>query len=302
MKALVLGGTGFIGSHVVDRLLAAGHQVRVFSRSPERFRQPLPEVDYRLADFDNIPALVEALTGIEVIFHLLSTTVPSTSNRDPVFDIESNLSGTVRLLQAIRESGVGRLVYLSSGGTVYGVPETVPIPENHPLRPICSYGIVKVAVENYLHMFQQLHGLDYIVMRPSNPYGERQGHFGVQGIIGTFLHKLRKGEELEVWGDGSLVRDYLHVEDLARLCVAAAESDRVGIYNGGSGRGHSVREVLDCIEQVVGRPLPVRWREGRKFDVPRVVLDITKARNDFAWEPEIDLATGIARTWAQMNR
>ncbi len=302
MKALVLGGTGFIGSHVVDRLLTAGHQVRVFARSAEKFRQPLPEVDYRLADFANIPALVEALTGVDVVFHLISTTVPSTSNRDPIFDIESNLCGTVRLLQAVRESGIKRLVYLSSGGTVYGVPETVPIPEKHPLRPICSYGIVKVAVENYLHMFHELHGLDYVVLRPSNPYGERQGHFGVQGIIGTFLHKILKGEELEIWGDGSLVRDYLHVEDLARLCAAVADSDRVGIYNCGSGRGHSVREVLEYIEQVVGRPLPVCWRAGRKFDVPCVVLDIDRARQDFGWEPEIDLVAGIGRTWERLNR
>lgn len=302
MKVLVLGGTGFIGSHVTDRLLAAGHEVRIFSRSPEKFRAPLARVDYRLADFDNIPALVEALSEIEVVFHLISTTVPSTSNRDPVFDIESNLVGTVRLLQALRESGVRRLVYLSSGGTVYGIPEAVPIPETHPLRPICSYGVVKVAVENYLYMFNQLHGLDYVVLRPSNPYGERQGHFGVQGIIGTFLNKLWRGEELEVWGDGSLVRDYLHVEDLARLCVATAESERVGTYNAGSGRGHSVRELLECMEKVVGRPLPVRWREGRKFDVPRVVLDIERARRDFSWEPEIDLAAGIGRTWESMQR
>jgi len=302
MKVLVLGGTGFIGSHVVDRLLSSGHVVRVFSRSPERFRQPLAQVDYRLADFDNIPALVEALTGVDVVFHLISTTVPSTSNRDPVFDIESNLAGSVRLLQTLRESGVRRLVYLSSGGTVYGVPETIPIPESHPLHPICSYGIVKVAVENYLHMFHQLYDLDYVVLRPSNPYGERQGHFGVQGIIGTFLNKLRQGEELEVWGDGSLVRDYLYVEDLARLCVAAAESDRVGVYNVGSGRGYTVREVLECIEQAVGRPLPVCWREGRKFDVPKVILDIAKARRDFAWNPEIDLAGGIGRTWELLNR
>lgn len=300
MRAMVLGGTGFIGSHLVDRLLAEGHQVRVFSRSPEHFRPPLPQVDYRQAALADIPALVEALTGVEVVYHLISTTVPSTSNRDPVFDIESNLIGMVRLLQVIRESGVRRLVYLSSGGTVYGTPEVVPIPESHPLRPICSYGIVKVAAENYLHMFHALHGLDYVVLRASNPYGERQGHFGVQGIIGTFLNKLRRGEELEVWGDGSLVRDFIHVDDLARLCVAAGVSDRVGIYNAGSGCGHSIREVLACMELAVGRPLPVNWRAGRSFDVPRVVLDIAKAEAEFVWRPEIDLADGIRRTWENL--
>ncbi|NTV14351.1 MAG: NAD-dependent epimerase/dehydratase family protein [Desulfobulbaceae bacterium] len=297
MRAMVLGGTGFIGSHLVDRLLAAGHQVRVFSRSPERFRAPVVGVDYRQAELADQPALVAALTGVEVVYHLISTTVPATSNRDPVYDIESNLVGMVRLLQAIRDSGVRRLVYLSSGGTVYGSPQVLPIPEGHPLHPICSYGIVKVAAENYLHMFQQLHGLEYLVLRASNPYGERQGHYGVLGVIGTFLHKLRSGEALEVWGDGSLVRDFLHVDDLARLCVQAGSSDRQGIYNAGSGRGYSIREVLACIAQVVGRELPVTWREGRSFDVPQVVLDVAKAEADFAWHPEIELVDGISRTW-----
>jgi UDP-glucose 4-epimerase len=299
---MVLGGTGFIGSHLVDRLLADGHQVRVLSRSPERLRPPVPGVDYRQANLTDIPALVEALTGIEVVFHLISTTVPSTSNLDPVFDIESNLVGLVRLLQVVRDSGVRRLVYLSSGGTVYGTPEVVPIPESHPLRPICSYGIVKVAAENYLHMFHELHGLDYLVLRASNPYGERQGHYGVQGIIGTFLNKLQRGEELEVWGDGSLVRDFIHVADLARLCVQAGESARVGNYNAGSGCGHSIRAVLEGIEQAVGRKLPVTWRPGRSFDVPRVVLDIARAEADFNWHPEIGLAEGISRTWTSLGQ
>ncbi|MEN8134420.1 MAG: NAD-dependent epimerase/dehydratase family protein [Thermodesulfobacteriota bacterium] len=297
MKTLVLGGTGFIGSYVVDRLLAGGHKVRVFSRSQERFRSPLSEVDYRLADFNDIPALVEALSGIDVVYHLISTTTPGTSNQDPIFDIQSNLAASVRLMQLIRDSGVRRLVYLSSGGTVYGIPEILPIPEEHPLRPICSYGIVKVAVENYLHMFQKLHGLDYVVIRASNPYGERQGHYGVQGVIGTFLNKILQGEELEIWGDGGLVRDFVYVKDLADLCVVAGESDKSGVYNGGSGKGHSIEEVRGCVEQAVGRKVSVKRRASRDFDVPRVVLDISKASRDFNWHPEMDLATGIKITW-----
>jgi UDP-glucose 4-epimerase len=299
---MVLGGTGFIGSHLVDRLLADGHQVRVFSRSPERFRAPVADVDYRQANLADIPALVEALAGVEVVYHLISTTVPATSNLDPLFDIESNLVTMVRLLQIIRESGVRRLVYLSSGGTVYGPPQVLPIPESHPLRPLCSYGIVKVAAENYLHMFHRLHGLDYLVLRASNPYGERQGHYGVQGIIGTFLNQLRRGEELEVWGDGSLVRDFIHVADLVRLCALAGTSDRVGIYNAGSGSGHSIRQILACIEQAVGHPVPVNWRAGRPFDVPEVVLDISRTEAEFNWRPEIDLAGGIRRTWGALEQ
>jgi UDP-glucose 4-epimerase len=301
MKTLVLGGTGFIGSYVVDQLLSNGHQVRVFSRVAEQFRSPLPGVDYRLADFGDVPALVESLSGIDVVFHLISTTVPETSNQDPIFDIESNLVDTVRLMQLLRDNGVRRLVYLSSGGTVYGIPETLPIPEEHPLRPICSYGIVKVAVENYLHMFQQLYGFDYVVLRPSNPYGARQGHYGVQGVIGTFLNKTLKGEELDIWGDGGLVRDFIYVKDLAGLCVAAGESDKVGVYNAGSGRGHSIEEVRGYVEEAVGRKLVVNRRESRNFDVPKVILDINKTRHAFNWRPAVDLASGIKITWEMMT-
>jgi UDP-glucose 4-epimerase len=300
MKALVLGGTGFIGSFVVDRLLAQGHQVRVFSRTPEIFRAPLLAVDYRMANFDDLPALTDALRGVDLVFHLISTTIPGTSNQDPVFDIESNLVATVQLIQRIRDSGVRKLVYLSSGGTVYGIPETLPIPEDHPLRPICSYGIVKVAVENYLHMFQQLYGLDYVVIRASNPYGERQGHFGTQGVIGTFLNKTLKGEELEVWGDGELIRDFVYGEDLARLCVAAGASDKIGVYNAGSGAGHSIKGIIACVEEAVGRKVVVNFRASRNFDVPKVVLDISKASREFGWRPEVDLASGIKMTWDLM--
>lgn len=302
MKIMVLGGTGFLGSYVVDQLLSRGYKVRVLSRGQERFRAPLPNVDYRLADFNDIPALIEALTGVDVVYHLISTTVPGTSNLDPIYDIDSNLAATVRLIQLIRDSGVRRLVYLSSGGTVYGIPDTLPIPEEHPLHPICSYGIVKAAVENYLYMFNQLYGLDYVVLRPSNPYGARQGHCGVQGIIGTFLSKVLAGEELEIWGDGSQVRDFIDVEDLAGLCVAAGESDKTGIYNAGSGTGHSIEEVKNYVEQATGRVVSVRWREGRKFDVPKVILDISKSRRDFDWHPEVDLAAGIKKTWDMLNK
>jgi UDP-glucose 4-epimerase len=297
MQALVLGGTGFIGSYVVDQLRGRGHRVRVFSRSGERCRPPLPDVDYRAASFDDLAALHDALKGVDVVYHLISTTVPSTSNLDPVFDIESNLVATVGLLQAMLDAGVRKVVYLSSGGTVYGIPEKLPIPEEHPLNPICSYGVVKVAVENYLYMFRELYGLDYTVLRASNPYGERQGHYGIQGVIATFLHKAGKGEELEIWGDGGLIRDFIYVADLAGLCVAAGESDKVGVYNAGSGVGHSINEIVSFVERAVGRELTVKRRESRNFDVPKVVLDISKARREFDWRPEVELAAGIRKTW-----
>ncbi|MBU1215140.1 MAG: NAD-dependent epimerase/dehydratase family protein [Gammaproteobacteria bacterium] len=301
MKILVLGGCGFIGSHLVDGLLAAGHKVRVFDRAPELYRQLLTNVDYRFGDFSDVPSLAEALEGIEVVYHLISTTVPSTSNLDPVADVQGNLLNTLRLLQLMVGKNIHKIVFLSSGGTVYGIPDTVPIPETHPLRPICSYGVVKVAVENYLQMFHQLHGLEYVVLRASNPYGERQGHAGVQGVIGTFMQKMLAGEQIEIWGDGSVIRDFIYVGDLARLCVLAGQSEVTGTYNAGQGVGYSINEAVGMLSKVAGQAIEPTYRAGRGFDVPSVVLDISQACQAFEWQPSSNLECGLAATWRWMK-
>lgn len=297
MKALVLGGNGFIGSHLVDSLLREGHSVRVFDRGAENFRAPLQGVEYRLADFSDVAALAEALVGVDVVFHLISTTVPSTSNLDPVGDIQNNLINTVRLLQLMTQQGICRIIYLSSGGTVYGIPDLVPIAETHLLRPICSYGVVKVAVENYLHMFSHLHGLEYVVLRASNPYGERQGHAGVQGVIGTFIGKILAGEPIEIWGDGSVVRDFIYVGDLAQLCVRAGGLKTQGIFNAGSGVGHSINEIISTLKTVTGKPIEPIYIAGRGYDVPMVALDVMRVNASFGWRPQVGLAEGIERSW-----
>ncbi|MDM8546312.1 NAD-dependent epimerase/dehydratase family protein [Candidatus Venteria ishoeyi] len=297
MKILIIGGNGFIGSHLVDSLLSHGYQVRVFDRSPEKFRAPLPNVEYRLYDFNDFSALTEALEGIDIVFHLLSTTAPSTSNINPASDIEDNLVGTIKLLQIMVQKKITRMIYISSGGTVYGVPQIVPIPESHPLNPICSYGVVKVAIEKYLFMYQQLYGIRSVILRPSNPYGERQGHGGVQGVIGTFLDKLIKNEQIEIWGDGSVVRDFIHVTDLAKLCRIAAEKDVCGVYNTGTGIGYSILDILDVIRNVSGKNCVPTFSLGRKYDVPRSILDISKAKYELKWYPHIDLKQGVARTY-----
>ena len=302
MKALVIGGSGFIGSHLVDRLLQRGVKVRVYDRSAERFRDTPAPVDFRQGSFDDSASLAEALNDMYVVFHLLSTSVPSTSNLDPVGDITGNLIGTVRLLELMRGAGVRRIVYLSSGGTVYGIPETDPVRENHPQKPISSYGVVKGAIEKYLLMEQHLHGLKPVILRPSNPYGPRQGHGGVQGVIGTFLWRLASREPIEIWGDGKIVRDFIQITDLAELCALCGLSDITGIFNAGSGTGHSILEVVETISEVVGKPVEPRFKPGRGFDVPRVILDISAIREKISWKPQIALADGIAETWEWIRK
>jgi len=293
MKVLVLGGNGFIGSHVVDQLLAIGHKVRVFDRSPERYRKPLKQVEYRTGHFGDTFQMAEALQGVDAVCHLISTTVPGTSNLDPVADVQSNLVNTLYLLEQMRKKGVRRILYLSSGGTVYGNPESSPVSEDHPLMPISSYGVVKVAIEKYLLMYQQLYGLQPIVLRPSNPYGIRQGHTGVQGLIGTFLSRALAGETLEIWGDGSIVRDYICISDLVRLCVKALDSDVCGVFNAGSGDGHSINDIISMIRYLSNEDLQINYSEGRSFDVKEVVLDISRASRQFNWQPEVTLLDGM---------
>jgi UDP-glucose 4-epimerase len=297
VKVLVIGGCGFIGSHVVDVLVSNGLNVRVLDRCAEMFRPPVPGVDYVMGNLSDTTQIYEVLSGIDAVIHLASTTVPGTSNLDPVADIEGNLIAMVRLLKVMREANVRKMVYLSSGGTVYGVPQTDPVHETHPLNPISSYGIVKVAIENYLFMEHKLHGLQHVVLRASNPYGPRQGHTGIQGIIGTYLSRLARGEPIEVWGDGSVVRDYIHVSDLAELCYRSLSSRVSGNFNAGSGEGSSVAEIVTHMCNTVGADITPIYKPGRSFDVPRVVLDVQRAQKELGWEKQISLVTGISDTW-----
>lgn len=297
MRLLVLGGSGFIGSHVVDALLAQGHAVRVFDRGPERFRKPLPGVETVFGDFRDRMLLLEALTGIDIVIHLISTTFPGTADLDPQADVTGNLLGTLELLEAMKSIGINRLVYLSSGGTVYGIPQTNMVDEDHPLRPVGSYGIVKVAIENYLGMFQRSHGLRPVIIRAANPFGPRQAHSGVQGVISTFLHKVHTGQPIEIWGDGSVVRDYLYVADLADLCARAVASEATGTVNAASGIGRSLSEIVDSIALVTGKHIEPVYKPGRILDVPRSVLECSRAKAQFGWVAETDFLTALAQTW-----
>jgi UDP-glucose 4-epimerase len=297
MKVLVIGGSGFIGSHVVDKLLTHGQSVRVFDRHPERFRAPLSGVDYYFGDFADRMALVEALSGADAVFHLLSTTVPGTADLDPKTDVNDNLVGTIVLLDSMQRLGLSRILFLSSGGTIYGIPDTIPVPESHALRPINSYGIVKAAIEHYLEMYRRARGFSPVIVRASNPFGPRQAHSGVQGVISTFLRRILAGQPLEVWGDGDVVRDYLEVGDLAELCVRAGTSDREGAYNAGSGHGLSINEIVEAVREVTGSGFKVVYKPGRSIDVPYSVLDCSRAKNDFGWECKTEFESALRDTW-----
>ena len=298
MKVLVLGGNGFIGSHLVDKLLREGHSVRVFDKNEERYREALPSVDYHLAEFGNRGLLSDALNGIDVVVHLISTTLPKTSNDDPVFDVQSNVIETLFLLEQCVANKIKKIIFTSSGGTVYGVPQSVPVLEESQTNPICSYGISKLTIEKYLELFKQLHNLDYVIIRPSNPFGSRQNPFGIQGAIPVFLGKILRNEPIQIWGTGDVVRDYIYVEDLVDAFYCAIKINTPSrVFNIGCGKGNSLNDLLAVMKNVTGRNLSVTYSKPRSYDVPEIYLDITRASNEFNWEPCNSLEQGIKHTW-----
>jgi len=289
-----------MGSHLVDALLHAGYLVRCFDRPHVA---PLgdshltnPNFELYEGDLVSEADVVEALEGCDICYHFVSTTLPKSSNADPVFDVETNLLGTVRLLTHAVKAGVKKVIFVSSGGTVYGVPKQVPIPETHPTDPICSYGITKLAIEKYLGLFKQLHGLDYTVLRISNPYGERQRIQASQGAVSVFLGKALRGESIEIWGDGSVVRDYIYIADVVDAFIAAlAPTGDEHVFNIGSGRGLSLNEVLDHIETVTGRTTVRHYTPSRTFDVPKNVLSVERAKQSLGWSPKISFEQGLRK-------
>ena len=205
LHTLVLGGGGFIGSHLVSALLLQGRRVRVLERPYRKHTKLVPQhpnLEWLEGNFGNTEDVRRALHDVDAVFHLVSTTQPQSSNDDPTFDIQSNLLATVGLLEQMRFLKNVPLIFISSGGTVYGKPQQIAISEKHPTEPQCSYGIVKLTIEKYLALYHLLYGINYRVLRFSNPYGPGQEENRTQGVIGTFLSRILQGLPIEVWGDG----------------------------------------------------------------------------------------------------
>lgn len=300
MRYLILGGGGFIGSHLCDSLLLRGHAVRVFERpnlSHYREFNKTELIEWVDGDFTNKIDVADAVQGCDVIYHLVSTTLPKTSNDNPVFDVTSNVVSTLNLLEAAKQAKISKVVFVSSGGTIYGIPKQIPISETHPTEPVVSYGISKLAIEKYLHLYQVLHGMEYCILRIANPYGERQRTNTAQGAIATFLHRAMHGQTIEIWGDGSVTRDYIYIADVtSALLMAGGYEGKQRLFNIGCGVGQNLNQILNAIEQLLGHPVERRYLPGRAFDVPANVLDITRAKEFLGWEPKTTLIEGLQHT------
>ncbi|KKB82373.1 hypothetical protein VW29_16285 [Devosia limi DSM 17137] len=289
MHIVIVGGNGFIGRNFSARAERAGHRITIVGRSVDYAGHH----DYLPGGQVALAASPSLLVHADLVCHLASSTIPATADADPIGDVQTNLVDTLRLLEAMRHSGNGRLLYLSSGGAIYGAGTSVPICEDHPTDPLSAYGIAKLAVEKYLAMYARTGALHPMIIRPSNAYGSGQASYGRLGAVTTFFNLAVRGERATIWGNGTVVRDYIHVSDICELMLRAAEERQTGIYNCGSGRGTSLLDLLALIETITGKPIARDMRPPRPFDPPAIVLDTARARSTFGWVPKVSLESGV---------
>jgi UDP-glucose 4-epimerase len=301
MKVLVTGGTGFIGSFVVEELIAKGHEVVIIANGrqlPIYLEDLSDKIVYFQADFGEIDALEKVLPGCNAVIHLAWSTVPKQTKGATSFEFSSNIISSINLIEKCVDFNIDKLIFISSGGTVYGIPDLIPIPETHMLNPISNYGLSKLTAEKLIHLYHYSQNLNYTILRVSNAYGERQNLFKNQGVIGVWLRNILQKKEIELWGDGSVIRDYVYVKDVAAALVKALYTFQgSSIYNIGGGKGYALNDIIVELKKVVEVPFKVNYKPSRNFDVPINILDVSKAKEDLDFTPKVDLAEGISKTW-----
>jgi UDP-glucose 4-epimerase len=305
MRVLVTGGAGFIGSNLVDRLLAEGYDVDVVddlstgslanlsdARSQRARKMTFQRLDIR----SKAMAELVAHRKPEIVFHLAAQADVRVSVGDPSLDAEVNVVGSLNVIQGALEGGTRKVVFAGSGGTLYGIPESVPTREGHPQRPISPYGVAKKAVGDYLHYYREVHGLEYTVLALANVYGPRQDPHGEAGVVAIFAGKLLDKDRPTIYGDGEQTRDFVYVDDVADAFTRAAEKGGGLLVNIGTGVETSVQELFDRIASVTGFDEPARYASPRAGELRRSALDPGRAGIHLGWKPWTLLEDGVRRT------
>jgi len=298
VKILVTGGAGFIGSHVVDAYLEAGHEVVVVDNMASGNRANLnPRATFYEVDIRS-PQLLDVMERErpEVVNHHAAHIDVRRSVADPLYDASVNIEGSIALLEACRKTGVRKVIYISSGGAMYGEPEYLPCDENHPVRPLSPYGASKHTVEHYVFMYRQNFGIDYTVLRYPNVYGPRQDPFGEAGVIAIFTERMLKGEPVTINGSGEQERDFIYVGDCVSANLLCLEAGGGREYNLGWGVGVTVNEVYRRLKEATGYRLDANYGPAKTGETFRIYLDTTRARQELGWTPRVGMEEGIART------
>jgi len=304
MKILVTGGAGFIGSHVVDAYIEAGHQVAVVddlsTGRPSNLNQQAAfyKVDIRS------PELRQVFDGFrpEVVNHHAAQMDVRRSVADPRFDADINILGSINVLECAREYGVRKFIYISSGGAVYGEPVFLPCTEEHPVDPICPYGASKHVVEQYLYIYRQVYGLDYTVLRYPNVFGPRQDPRGEAGVVAIFTRQMLGDEQVVINGDGEQLRDFVYVADCVSANLLTLENGSGGrIYNLGQGIGTSINEIFEHLKAITGYRRDAVHGPPKAGETYRIYCDASRARQELGWEPTVDLEEGLRCTVAHFR-
>lgn len=302
MNILILGAAGFIGTNLTFKLAEEkSNIITLVDKSKEYFifsETECPEnVSIVESDFTHDTDFDKLLVNQDIVYHLVSTTVPTTANQHISQEITANVVVTANLLDACVRCKVKKVVFLSSGGTVYGKESRCPLSENMPTNPISSYGVQKITIEKLLYLYWYMYGLDYRVIRLANPYGPYQRPNGILGAVTTFTYKALKGEEITVYGDGSVVRDYIYIDDVVKAIVKIVNGkNKHRTFNLGCGYGTSISQVLDTIHASLGVKLNISYKPGRKVDVPVNYLDISRYEKNYGALNPITLSEGIKLT------
>lgn len=298
MKILVTGGAGFIGSHVVDAYVGAGHQVVVLDNlSTGKPGNVNPAATFYQLDI-RAPELEELLERVrpDVVNHHAAQINVRTSVADPLFDTSINVMGSIALLEACRKTGVRKVIYSSSGGAMYGEPEYLPCDEDHPVKPLSPYGANKHTVEHFLYMYRENFGLSYSVLRYPNVYGPRQDPFGEAGVIAIFAERMLKGEDATINGTGEQERDFIYVGDCVSANLLCLEAGDGREYNLGWGIGTTINEIFRRLKAITGYPWEAIYGPAKTGETFRIYLDTKRIRKELNWEPKVALEEGLART------
>lgn len=304
-EVLLIGGMGYVGRRLQGLLLKAGYRVHVLDKTaPEQWGKE--EIEFHEGLLSDEFILREVLGRCGTVFYLASDSVPTTTVKYPVLEGELNVLPFLKFLDIFQDYHGIHLVYISSGGTVYGNPETIPVDESSPVAPISYHGAGKVAIEAFLHVCSSQFDNRITILRPSNLYGPHQPYVPGFGIIRTMLEKLKRDEPVAIWGDGEIVRDYLYIDDFRAACLscmqAGSQQKRFRIFNVSSGRSLSINQLCDVIEEATRRRLKKIFLSGRAIDVKSVILDCSRIKMELGWQPVVGMNEGIKRTWQWMQK
>ncbi len=301
MKVLVTGGGGFVGSHLIEELLIQGNEIVCLDNFTTGKTRNLKSFEERITliegDILNPNDIKTALKDVESVYHLAAQISVSHSVRDPLYDASININGFINILNAILNRSVKRIVYVSTGGAIYGEPNQLPASETTLEDPISPYGLSKLVGEKYLKWFNLAHGLSYAIIRPANIFGPRQDPLGEAGVISIFLGKILEQESLEIFGNGTDTRDYVYVKDIATICTSAMGSKENDTFNAGTGKETSLNDLVSVIEKVTSYTPNIKYLPPRPGDVKKIALDINKAKSKLNWTPQTTLEEGIKHTW-----